>query len=49
MHMPKAAMHKNNGSILGKHDVRFPGIAFVIFAVSKALRKQILPYNFLWL
>ena len=39
MHVPKAAMHKNNCLIFGEYDVRLSRIALVIFAVSKSLSK----------
>ena len=46
MHMPEAAVDENNCVVLGKHNVRLAGIAFVIFSVTKAMAEQILPNDF---
>ncbi|EQB22449.1 hypothetical protein UNSWDHB_215 [Dehalobacter sp. UNSWDHB] len=36
MRMPETTIDKDNCSIFGKNCIRFAGIAFVIFSISKA-------------
>ena len=46
MAMPKAAIHKNNGLILGEYNIWGAWQTFVVFAITKAFRKKILPHQY---
>ena len=49
MAVPKTAMNKNNGAVLGKNEIRLPGKSPVMEDISKSRPVQPAPYLKFWL
>ena len=45
MHMPEAAVDKDDNPVFGENEIRFPGVPLIILSVPQPLAEQILPHK----